>query len=40
MKNDLFSLILGANGAEGKSTLSDQEVVGNTFVMLLAGHGE
>ncbi|KDQ08657.1 hypothetical protein BOTBODRAFT_118419 [Botryobasidium botryosum FD-172 SS1] len=40
-KNDLFNLILNANAnaKDGRATLTDQEVVGNTFVMLLGGHG-
>ena len=38
---DMFSLLVSANEAESeKVRMSDEEVVGNIFVMLFAGNGE
>lgn len=37
---DAFSMLVAANESENeKLKLSDQELIGNVFVMLFAGHG-
>lgn len=38
-KRDLFSRFVASSVGEGKMGLTDQEIVGNTFVALFAGHG-
>ncbi|KAJ8515192.1 hypothetical protein ONZ45_g7333 [Pleurotus djamor] len=37
-RSDVFSLLIQASEAEGKMALTDNELSGNTFLMLLAGH--
>ncbi|KAJ8469056.1 hypothetical protein ONZ45_g17020 [Pleurotus djamor] len=37
-RSDVFSLMIQASEAEGKLALTDDELSGNTFLMLLAGH--
>ncbi|KAF8882453.1 cytochrome P450 [Infundibulicybe gibba] len=40
-RTDAFTLLVKANESEsGKLRLDDQELIGNVFVMLFAGHGE
>jgi cytochrome P450 len=40
MPNDVFSRLVIANSAEkSEISLTDNEVIGNTFAQLLAGHG-
>jgi len=39
-RGDVFTLLVRANEEEGtKFQLDDQELIGNVFVMLIAGHG-
>ncbi|PVF94766.1 cytochrome P450 [Serendipita vermifera] len=38
VKQDVFSRLILANETEGKHSLSDEELMGNTFALLLAGH--
>lgn len=39
-RNDAFTLLIRANEDEGgKFQLDDQELIGNVFIMLFAGHG-
>jgi len=37
--NDIFTMLIRANEDEGKFQPNDQELIGNVFVMLMAGHG-
>jgi cytochrome P450 len=38
--NDIFTMLVRANEDEGaKFQLGDQELIGNVFIMLIAGHG-
>ncbi|KAH7917032.1 cytochrome P450 [Leucogyrophana mollusca] len=37
-RKDVFSLIVSASETDGKLTMSDEELVGNTFFLLFAGH--
>ena len=39
-QNDVFSRIVQASRQEVKVPLTEREVIGNTFLMLFAGHGE
>lgn len=40
LRKDAFSMLVAANEAESeKRKLTDDEVVGNVFAMLFAGHG-
>jgi cytochrome P450 len=39
LPQDVFSRLVAASENEGKGALNDEELVGNTFLMLLAGHG-
>ena len=39
-RNDAFTMLIKANEGEGgKFQLDDQELVGNVYIMLFAGHG-
>ena len=39
-RNDAFTMLIKANGDEGgKFQLDDQELIGNVYIMLFAGHG-
>ena len=37
--NDIFTMLVKANEDEGKYQLNDQELIGNVFILLIAGHG-
>ncbi|KZT20306.1 cytochrome P450 [Neolentinus lepideus HHB14362 ss-1] len=37
-KDDLFTRLVAANEAEGKNGLEDQELIGNVFTFMFAGH--
>ena len=37
--NDIFTMLVRANEDEGKFQLNDQELIGDVFIMLIAGHG-
>jgi len=40
-RNDVFTMLVRANEDEGgKFQLDDQELIGNVYILLLAGHGE
>lgn len=38
-KNTIFDTIVRANADGGKFAFDEEEVLGNTFIMLFAGHG-
>ena len=39
-RNDVFTMLVKANEDEGgKFQLDEQELIGNMYIMLLAGHG-
>ncbi|KAI0312555.1 cytochrome P450 [Amylostereum chailletii] len=37
-RHDLFSIMVQASETEGKLAMTDEELAGNTFLMLFAGH--
>jgi cytochrome P450 len=40
-RHDIFSRLVAASESEvGKPPLDDSELIGNTFLMLIAGHGD
>jgi hypothetical protein len=36
---DVFSRLVASTATEGSNALRDEELIGNVFVLLLAGHG-